>query len=40
MEKAEVHDVISLFRWALKKGHVSLDYALAPNGRTSARKKK
>jgi DNA-binding NarL/FixJ family response regulator len=27
MEKAGVHDAISLFRWALEKGHVALDDA-------------
>jgi DNA-binding NarL/FixJ family response regulator len=30
MEKAGVHDAISLFRWALEKGHVTLDDA--PSG--------
>jgi DNA-binding NarL/FixJ family response regulator len=30
MEKAGVHEAISLFRWALEKGHVRLDDAPPP----------
>jgi DNA-binding NarL/FixJ family response regulator len=40
MKKAEVHESISLFRWALKKGHVSLDDELRPTGPTTAGRKK
>ena len=29
MDKAEVHDPISLFRWALLQGHIVLDRRLA-----------
>jgi DNA-binding NarL/FixJ family response regulator len=40
MQKAGVHDAVSLFRWALKEGHVTLDEPLAPTGSTTARRKK
>jgi DNA-binding NarL/FixJ family response regulator len=40
MEKAGVHDAIRLFRWALEKGHVTLDEPLAPAGPTTAGRKK
>jgi DNA-binding NarL/FixJ family response regulator len=32
MEKAGVHDPISLFRWALLQGHVSVGQPHAPQG--------
>jgi DNA-binding NarL/FixJ family response regulator len=32
MEKAGVHDAISLFRWALKEGHVRVDAQAAHTG--------